>query len=255
MQPTNTASSFQPPTFGAPGGSGVSSYASSSYASSAASPAPVIQLHRGLHLPTSTRPAAGAGSASAGPSKKRKLNAGGGGRSGLALPRSAYDSTVNNSRELDERDDVDDADLMAAPERQRRGGRDLDENYDEDEEGDGEVEGEVDGNVEAEGTGGGAPRTGQDGFQRERRGSDTEDGRMAITAGSAEDYGTRRGILGALKGKNAMVLTDVEAEKVKAKARAMKGDQMRVFSLSCRSNWLFEALRRNMECDHAMSPR
>jgi transcription initiation factor TFIID subunit 11 len=142
---------------------------------------------KGLHLPARNTP-----------TKKRKPNPN-------AKPtqggRKKNKSGVNDSRELDERDDVDEEDLLAAPDDAAdigEGVREMDENYDEDEEEGMPVDGDdavvpEEGDVEAT----------------------TTDGVRSVAAARAPARGGKK-----------HVLLDVDMEGVKARGKAMKGDQV-----------------------------
>jgi hypothetical protein len=111
---------------------------------------------------------------------------------------------VNDSRELDERDDVDEADLVGAAETAEggRGMREMDENYDEvdEDEGDEEVLQVDDGAGVIVG---------------------------AVDSGMAAAGPGRAGAPGrAGRGGKKGALVDVDLEAVKARGKAMKGDQM-----------------------------
>jgi transcription initiation factor TFIID subunit 11 len=138
-----------------------------------------------LHLPSRTTP-----------TKKRKLNPNG-------KIKARTKSGVNDSRELDEHDDVDEADLVSGVPGAEQGVlRGIDEDYDEAEEGEG---GPVEPADEVE--------------------EDTEQGGTA-----AETNGTTRqtaAARGGKVGKKAVAATmGIDVQAVIARGKAMKGDQM-----------------------------
>jgi transcription initiation factor TFIID subunit 11 len=118
------------------------------------------------------------------PPKKRKINS------------NAFHRPTHDDRELDERDDVADDDLVAAP--VARGGRgEIDENYDEEEEAEVEVEGDAE----------------EDGLEQ---GVAREEGAATTMGASGKVVKKKRGLDGL----------DVDA--IKAKGHIMKGNQMYV---------------------------
>ncbi|KAI9635088.1 uncharacterized protein MKK02DRAFT_32591 [Dioszegia hungarica] len=144
---------------------------------------------KGLHLPSGAaapRKRKPYPNAKSGPQGKRKK------------------SGVNDSRELDERDDVDEADLVGAAETAEggRGMREMDENYDEVEEDEGDEE-----------------------VLQVDDGAGVIAG--AVDSGVAAAGAGRAGAAGrAGRGGKKGALVDVDLEAVKARGKAMKGDQM-----------------------------
>lgn len=113
---------------------------------------------------------------------------------------------MNDSKILDERDDVDDADLVAGGD----GGalRGLDEDYDEDEEGEG----------------GGAVV--DDGDEEETGGDTVPDPALTTSGGGVLMGGTRAAPTRAGARKNVAASMGIDVAGVIAKGKAMKGDQM-----------------------------